>query len=125
MISFLQLLIGLVVLTVAADILVRGSVGIAQHLRIPQLVVGLTIVAFGTSAPELVISIKAAAEGSGGIALGNIVGSNIANILIVLGLPSDPRNALRCPRNRQKPSLPPRDNADICGHVLGRPDHPQ
>ena len=88
MISFLQLLIGLVVLTVAADILVRGSVGIAQHLHIPQLVVGLTIVAFGTSAPELVISIKAAAEGSGGIALGNIVGSNIANILIVLGLPS-------------------------------------
>ena len=88
MISFLQLLIGLVVLAVAADILVRGSVGIAQRLRIPHLVVGLTIVAFGTSAPELVISLKAAAEGSGGIAIGNIVGSNIANILIVLGLPS-------------------------------------
>lgn len=88
MISFLQLLIGLAVLAVSADILVRGSVGIAQHLRIPQLVVGLTIVAFGTSAPELIISIKAAAEGSGGIAIGNIVGSNIANILIVLGLPS-------------------------------------
>lgn len=88
MISFLQLLIGLAVLTVAADILVRGSVGIAQRLHIPQLIVGLTIVAFGTSAPELVISVKAAARGSGGIALGNIVGSNIANILIVLGLPS-------------------------------------
>jgi cation:H+ antiporter len=88
MLSVLQLLIGLVVLTIGADILVRGSVGIAQHLRIPQLIVGLTIIAFGTSAPELVISLKAAMEGSGGIAIGNIVGSNIANILIVLGLPS-------------------------------------
>jgi cation:H+ antiporter len=88
MLSFLQLMIGLVVLTIGADILVRGSVGIAQHLRIPQLIVGMTIVAFGTSAPELVISLKAASEGSGGIAIGNIVGSNIANILIVLGLPS-------------------------------------
>ncbi|HMB47999.1 MAG TPA: calcium/sodium antiporter [Afifellaceae bacterium] len=88
MLSALQLLIGLVVLTIGADILVRGSVGIAQHLRIPHLIVGLTIVAFGTSAPELVISLKAATEGSGGIAIGNVVGSNIANILIVLGLPS-------------------------------------
>jgi cation:H+ antiporter len=88
MLSFLQLFIGLAVLTIGADILVRGSVGIAQQLRIPQLIVGLTIVAFGTSAPELVISLKAAAYGSGGIAIGNIVGSNIANILIVLGLPS-------------------------------------
>ncbi len=88
MLSVLQLIIGLAVLTIGADILVRGSVGIAQQLRIPQLIVGLTIVAFGTSAPELVISLKAAATGSGGIAIGNIVGSNIANILIVLGLPS-------------------------------------
>lgn len=88
MLSLAELIIGLVVLTVGADFLVRGSVAIAQHLRIPQLIVGMTIVAFGTSAPELVISLRAAFEGSGGIAIGNVVGSNIANILIVLGLPS-------------------------------------
>jgi len=88
MLSFVELMIGLAILTVAADLLVRGSVGIAEHLHIPPLIVGLTIVAFGTSAPELVVSLQAAFEGSGGIAIGNIVGSNIANILIVLGLPS-------------------------------------
>ena len=88
MLSLTELIIGLVVLTAGADLLVRGSVAIAQHLRIPQLIVGMTIVAFGTSAPELVISLQAAFEGSGGIAIGNVVGSNIANILIVLGLPS-------------------------------------
>jgi len=88
MLSLVELIIGLVVLTAGADLLVRGSVAIAQRLRIPQLIVGMTIVAFGTSAPELVISVQAAFEGSGGIAIGNVVGSNIANILIVLGLPS-------------------------------------
>lgn len=88
MLSLAELIIGLVVLTAGADLLVRGSVAIAQHLRIPQLIVGMTVVAFGTSAPELVISLQAAFEGSGGIAIGNVVGSNIANILIVLGLPS-------------------------------------
>jgi len=88
MLSFIELVIGLAILTVGADLLVRGSVGIAERLHIPPLIVGLTIVAFGTSAPELVVSMQAALEGSGGIAIGNIVGSNIANILIVLGLPS-------------------------------------
>lgn len=88
MLSFIELLVGLAILTISADLLVRGSVGIAERLRIPPLIVGLTIIAFGTSTPELVVSLKAALEGSGGIAIGNIVGSNIANILIVLGLPS-------------------------------------
>ncbi len=88
MLSFIELLVGLAILTVSADLLVRGSVGIAERLHIPPLIVGLTIVAFGTSAPELVVSLQAAFKGSGGIAIGNIVGSNIANILIVLGLPS-------------------------------------
>ncbi|MDN3720289.1 hypothetical protein QW131_16415 [Roseibium salinum] len=68
--------------------MVRGSVGIAQRLGVPNLIIGLTIVAFGTSAPELVISLKAALSGSGGIAIGNVVGSNIANVLAVLGLPA-------------------------------------
>ncbi len=88
MLSFIELLVGLAILTVSADLLVRGSVAIAERLHIPPLIVGLTIVAFGTSTPELVVSLKAAFAGSGGIAIGNIVGSNIANILIVLGLPS-------------------------------------
>ncbi|WP_150523935.1 calcium/sodium antiporter [Roseibium sediminis] len=86
--EYLSLLGGLVVLIVAGDILVRGSVGVAQKLGIPSLVIGLTIVAFGTSAPELVISLQAGLEGSGGIAIGNVVGSNIANVLLVLGLPA-------------------------------------
>lgn len=86
--DYVSLAGGLVVLIIAGDVLVRGSVGIAQRLGIPNLVIGLTIVAFGTSAPELVISLKAALTGSGGIAIGNVVGSNIANVLLVLGMPA-------------------------------------
>lgn len=86
--DYISLAGGLVVLIIAGDVLVRGSVGIAQRLGIPNLVIGLTIVAFGTSAPELVISLKAALENAGGIAIGNVVGSNIANVLLVLGMPA-------------------------------------
>ncbi|MTH98141.1 calcium/sodium antiporter [Roseibium sp. RKSG952] len=86
--DYLSLAGGLVVLIIAGDVLVRGSVGVAQKLGVPNLVIGLTIVAFGTSAPELFISLQAALEGSGGIAIGNVVGSNIANVLLVLGLPA-------------------------------------
>lgn len=86
--DYVSLAGGLVVLIIAGDVLVRGSVGVAQRLGIPNLVIGLTIVAFGTSAPELVISLKAALTGSGGIAIGNVVGSNIANVLLVLGMPA-------------------------------------
>jgi len=86
--DYISLAGGLVVLIIAGDVLVRGSVGIAQRLGIPNLVIGLTIVAFGTSAPELVISLKAALENAGGIAIGNVVGSNIANVLMVLGMPA-------------------------------------
>lgn len=84
----LYLIIGFVILIVAGDLLVRGSVTLAEHFGIPSIVIGLTIVAFGTSAPELVISLKAALTGHGGIAIGNVVGSNIANILLVLGIPA-------------------------------------
>ncbi|WP_428697944.1 calcium/sodium antiporter [Stappia sp.] len=88
LIEYVSLIGGLVVLIVAGDVLVRGSVGIAEKLGIPTLVIGLTIVAFGTSAPELVISLGAALDGLPGIAVGNVVGSNIANVLAVLGLPA-------------------------------------
>ena len=80
--------LGIAVLLVGGDLLVRGAVGLATALRIPALLVSLTIVAFGTSAPELVVTVKAVLSGSAGIALGNIIGSNIANVLLVLGLPA-------------------------------------
>ena len=86
--DFLYVLGGFVILLVAGDALVRGAVGLSLKLGIPALIVSLTIVAFGTSAPELLISIEAALDGSTGLALGNIVGSNIANVLLVLGLPA-------------------------------------
>ena len=80
--------VGLVILLLAGDSLVRGAVNAALRLGVPALIVGLTIVAFGTSAPELLISVKAVLAGSPGIALGNVVGSNTANILLVLGIPA-------------------------------------
>ncbi|MCC0030100.1 MAG: calcium/sodium antiporter [Brucellaceae bacterium] len=86
--SILALLSGFALLVFAGDYLVRGAVGLAENFRIPQLVIGLTIVAFGTSAPELFISAQAALTGAPGIAVGNVVGSNIANVLLVLGLPA-------------------------------------
>jgi cation:H+ antiporter len=82
-----SLLLGLAVLLVSGDALVRGAVNLALRLGIPALVVGLTVVAFGTSAPELVVSVNAARAGQAGIAVGNVVGSNIVNILLILGLP--------------------------------------
>ena len=80
--------LGLVILLLAGDALVKGAVNLSLRVGIPALIVSLTIVAFGTSAPELLISITAALEGVPGIALGNVVGSNTANILLVLGLPA-------------------------------------
>ncbi len=85
---YLGLLAGFVILLVSGDLLVRGAVALAVKLGIPAIIIGLTVVAFGTSAPELVVSIRAATTGATGIAIGNIVGSNIANVLLVLGLPA-------------------------------------
>jgi cation:H+ antiporter len=79
---------GLAILLVAGDLLVRGAVALALRLGIPVLIVGLSVVAFGTSAPELLVSVQAALVGAPAIAVGNVVGSNIANILLVLGLPA-------------------------------------
>ena len=80
------LIIGLIVLIIGGDYLVRGSSSIALRLHLSPLVVGLTIVAFGTSAPELVISVQSALKGSPDLAMGNVVGSNICNLALVLGL---------------------------------------
>ena len=77
---------GLVSLIVGGELLVRGSVNVATHLGVSPLVIGLTLVGFGTSTPELVTSIQAALIGAPGIAYGNIVGSNIANILLIGGV---------------------------------------
>lgn len=85
---YLTLAAGIVLLLIGGDVLVRGAVSLAVRLDIPTLVIGLTIVAFGTSAPELVISLRAALAGSSGIAIGNVVGSNIANVFLVLGIPA-------------------------------------
>lgn len=79
---------GLVLLVFGGDGLVKGAVALALKLGIPALIVGLTVVAFGTSAPELLVSVNAALNGQAGIAIGNVVGSNIVNILVILGLPA-------------------------------------
>ncbi|SMX38302.1 calcium/sodium antiporter [Maliponia aquimaris] len=85
---FVYASLGLLILLLAGDALVKGAVNLSLRVGIPALIVSLTIVAFGTSAPELLISIKAAMEGAPGIALGNVVGSNTANVLLVLGIPA-------------------------------------
>ncbi len=80
--------LGLVILLLAGDALVRGAVNLSLRIGVPALIVSLTIVAFGTSAPELLIAISAILDDAPGIALGNVVGSNTANILLVLGIPA-------------------------------------
>ncbi len=82
---YLYIVIGFAALIKGADFFVDGSCAIAKKLRIPNIVVGLTIVAMGTSLPELVASVVAARKGNSDIALGNIVGSNIFNVLFILG----------------------------------------
>ncbi|MBR4139332.1 MAG: calcium/sodium antiporter [Lachnospiraceae bacterium] len=86
LLAILLLVIGFVMLIKGADWFVDGAAGIAARFGIPQLVIGLTIVAMGTSAPEAAVSITAATSGNAGITIGNIVGSNILNVLLILGL---------------------------------------
>jgi len=86
--SLLILLLGFVVLIIGGELLVRGAVRVAERAGMSQLLIGLTIVGFGTSAPELVASVEAARAGSPGIAWGNVVGSNLANSLLILGAAS-------------------------------------
>ena len=87
-ITFLTLVVGLVLLVVGAEFLVKGASNVAAILQIPPLIIGLTIVAYGTSAPEMSVSIMSSFSGQGDIAIGNVIGSNICNILLVLGLSS-------------------------------------
>ena len=84
--GILLLVVGFILLIKGADWFVDGAAGVAAKLRIPQLVIGLTIVAFGTSAPELATSLSSAAQEKVGFAIGNVLGSNICNILLILGL---------------------------------------
>lgn len=77
---------GLVILTIGAELLIRGSTAIARRYGVSDLLIGLTLVGFGTSTPELVSSVQAALVGSPGVAVGNVVGSNIANVLLILGI---------------------------------------
>ena len=86
MLHVLLLTVGFVFLVKGADWFVEGAAGIAKKLGLPQLVIGLTIVAMGTSMPEAAVSITSALSGSAGISIGNVVGSNILNILIILGI---------------------------------------
>lgn len=83
---FFQFVLGLVLLVVGAEILVRGASRLAAAAGIPPLIIGLTVVAFGTSSPELAVSVQSTLQGQGDIAVGNVVGSNIFNVLFILGL---------------------------------------
>lgn len=82
----LEIAAGLLLLLGGGELLVRGAVGLARQMGISPLIIGLTLVGFGTSMPELVTSVQAALIGAPGIAIGNVVGSNIANVLLILGL---------------------------------------
>lgn len=84
--TWLLLVLGLVLLVFGADLMVKGAARLAGNFGVPALVIGLTVVAFGTSAPELAVSVKAAYSGQAELAIANVVGSNIFNILLILGL---------------------------------------
>lgn len=98
--EYLQLLGGIILLLVSADYLVKGGVNLALRFRIAPLVIGMTVIAFGTSAPEFIVSLSAALKGNSEIALGNVIGSNIANIGLILGI-----TALILPIPVQKASI--------------------
>ncbi|MEC9178226.1 MAG: sodium:calcium antiporter, partial [Pseudomonadota bacterium] len=84
--AILLVLGGFVLLGGGGEGLVSGAVSLADRLKVPPLIIGLTVIAFGTSAPELTVSIQAAFQGQPDIAVGNIIGSNISNMLLVLGI---------------------------------------
>ncbi|WP_028306745.1 calcium/sodium antiporter [Desulfitibacter alkalitolerans] len=84
--AYFLLLLGFVLLIKGADFFIDGAAGIAKALKLPPMIIGLTIVAFGTSSPEAAVSISAAIKGSSGISLGNVIGSNIFNISFVIGI---------------------------------------
>ena len=84
--DYILLIVGLTLLTICADWLTKGCVGLAARFRVPEFVVGLTVMAVGTSCPELTVSVMSALKGSSEMAIGNVTGSNLFNILIILGI---------------------------------------
>jgi len=88
MANLIFIAIGFVLLIKGADYLVDGASAIAKKLNVSNLVIGLTVVSFGTSAPELVVNVLASVRGSADIAVGNVLGSNIANVFLILGVAS-------------------------------------
>lgn len=109
---YLQIIVGFVVLVGGAELLVRGAVMLAERFGVSPLVIGMTVVAVGTSAPELVVSVRAALAGAPGLAVGNVVGSNIANVLLIMGV-----SALIMPVKKSEASLR-RDGAMLVGGTL-------
>ena len=105
LLHIILLIIGFVVLMKGADFFVDGASGIAENLKVSKMLIGLTIVAFGTSAPEFAVSIKSLISGSGDIVLGNVIGSNILNILLILGV-SALFHSLKVKNNTVKKELP-------------------
>ena len=103
--DILLLIVGFVILIKGADLFVEGSSSIAVNFKVPKIVIGLTIVAFGTSAPEFAVSIKSIISGNHDIVLGNVIGSNILNILLILGV-SALFNPLLVKNNTVKKELP-------------------
>lgn len=103
--AYILLIVGFVLLIKGADYFVEGASGIARSLRIPPILIGLTIVAFGTSSPEAAVSIGAAIRGNNGIALGNVIGSNIFNISFVIGITAL-LNPLQVERETVKKEIP-------------------
>lgn len=85
-VNIILLIIGFVILIKGADVFVDGASGVAGNFKVSKMLIGLTIVAFGTSAPEFAVSVKSLISGSGDIVLGNVIGSNILNILLILGV---------------------------------------
>ena len=85
-ISVLLIVLGFILLIKGADYLVEGASNIAKKFHIPEIIIGLTIVSIGTSMPELVVSVSSALQDHSDIAVGNVIGSNISNILLILGM---------------------------------------
>lgn len=88
MLSYILILLGFIVLITGADLLVKGASSLARRMKISDMTIGLTVVAFGTSAPELSVNVLAAVRGTADIAIGNVLGSNIANVFLILGVAS-------------------------------------
>lgn len=103
--NILMMIIGFIILIKGADLFVDGASGVAGNFKVSKMLIGLTIVAFGTSAPELAVSVKSLLVGSGDIVLGNVIGSNILNILLILGV-SALFHSLNVKNNTVKKELP-------------------